>query len=178
MKESSSSGCFCVAIKSWEGILFPREKLVGIQIFIDYYFIKLKEDPILYQTNPILNCGRRKSAIAQIKLVSGIGEFTINGQRAAEYMQGDSLSIDIIEAPIKAVKLQKRCDIIVKVKGGGLKGQAQAIRLGIARALCDYESSYRTSLKEKGYLTRDSRIKERRKYGLKKARKAPQYSKR
>ena len=103
----------------------------------------------MYQTNPILNSGRRKSAIAQIKLVSGVGEFTINGQRAAEYMQGDSLSMDIIEAPLKAVKLQKRCDIFVKVKGGGLKGQAQAIRLGIARALCDYESSYRTFTKRR-----------------------------
>jgi small subunit ribosomal protein S9 len=97
---------------------------------------------------------------------------------AADYMQCNHISLGRIEAPCKAVSLEKKYDIIVKVEGGGLVGQAEAIQLGVARALCTLEISYRSILKERGYLRRDSRCKERRKYGLKKARKAPQFSKR
>ena len=122
--------------------------------------------------------GRRKSAIAQVKLVEGGEEFVINGKPASIYLQENGLAITSIEAPLRVVKLQKKCGIIVTVEGGGLTGQAQAIQLGIARALSVLKPSYRASLKEKGLLTRDSRCKERRKYGLKKARKAPQFSKR
>ena len=122
--------------------------------------------------------GRRKSAIAQVRVVEGGGEFRINGIPAADYMQCNHISLGRIEAPCKAVSLERKYDIIVKVEGGGLVGQAQAIQLGVARALSTLETSYRAVLKEKGFLRRDSRCKERRKYGLKKARKAPQFSKR
>ncbi len=122
--------------------------------------------------------GRRKSAIAQVRVVEGAGEFHINGMPASTYMQHNHMSLDAIEAPCKIVSLERKYDVIVKVEGGGLVGQAEAIRLGVARALSTLEPSYRAPLKEKGFLRRDSRCKERRKYGLKKARKAPQFSKR
>ena len=122
--------------------------------------------------------GRRKSAIAQVQLIEGNGNFVINGQPADLYLQGNALALASVEAPLRVVKMQKKYGIIVTVEGGGLTGQAQAIRLGIARALSVLKNSYRASLKEKGLLTRDARCKERRKYGLKKARKAPQFSKR
>ena len=122
--------------------------------------------------------GRRKSAIAQVNLVKGTGQFLINGKSGLEYMQEDPSAILSIQAPLELLALQKNYDTIVKVQGGGLIGQAEAIKLGIARALCSIEKNYRTSLKIKGFLTRDARSKERKKYGLKKARKAPQFSKR
>ena len=122
--------------------------------------------------------GRRKSAIAQVQLTEGSSEFIINGQPANVYLQRNALALASVEAPLRVVKMQKKYGIIVNVEGGGLTGQAQAIRLGIARALSVTNDSYRASLKEKGLLTRDARCKERRKYGLKKARKAPQFSKR
>lgn len=125
-----------------------------------------------------LGTGRRKSAVAQIKIFSGRGEFTINGKSSISYMQENPSFVLSIQSPLDLLGLQKNYDIIVKVAGGGLSGQAEAIRLGVARALCLLEPSYRSSLKIKGYLTRDARCKERRKYGLKKARKAPQFSKR
>jgi len=130
------------------------------------------------QAFPILSTGRRKSAVAQVKLLEGNGQFVINGKKASEYLQDDALHVGTIEAPLKLLKLQQKYDVLVKVEGGGIVGQSEAIRLGLARALSAVISSARKSLKEKGYLTRDSRCKERRKYGLKKARKAPQFSKR
>ena len=133
---------------------------------------------MVFKESVTLFTGRRKSAIAQVRLIEGAGEFHINGMPAVDYMQCNHISLGGIEAPCKAVSLERRYDIIVKVEGGGLAGQAQAIQLGVARALCTLESSYRAILKEKGFLRRDSRCKERRKYGLKKARKAPQFSKR
>lgn len=125
-----------------------------------------------------LGTGRRKSAIAQIKICSGKGEFIINGKSSISYMQENPSFLLSMQSPLDLLGLQKNYDITVKVQGGGLSGQAEAIRLGVARALCLLEPSYRSSLKVKGYLTRDARCKERRKYGLKKARKAPQFSKR
>jgi small subunit ribosomal protein S9 len=122
--------------------------------------------------------GRRKSAIARIQLVEGGAGLIINGKPGSMYMQDNALAIASIEAPLKLVKLNKECGIIVTVEGGGLSSQAQAIRLGIARALSALKDPYRPSLRAGGLLTQDSRCKERRKYGLKKARKAPQYSKR
>lgn len=125
-----------------------------------------------------MGSGRRKSSVAQVKLVPGVGNITINSKTASQYLQKDALSLYLIEEPLKTVSLEDRCDLIIKVQGGGLKGQAKAIQLGIARALSVYQPSYVPNLKEKGLLTRDARVKERRKYGLKKARKAPQFSKR
>lgn len=122
--------------------------------------------------------GRRKSAIAQIKIIPGNGEFIINGKPGLSYMQENPSFLLTIQAPLDLLGLQKNYNIIAKVNGGGLAGQADAIRLGVARALCVLEESYRGNLRIKGFLTRDSRSKERRKYGLKKARKAPQFSKR
>ncbi len=122
--------------------------------------------------------GRRKSSIARIQIVEGRDGLIINGKPGSVYMQDNALAIATIEAPLKLVKLNKECGIIVTVEGGGLSSQAQAIRLGIARALSAFKAPYRVLLREKGLLTQDSRCKERRKYGLKKARKAPQYSKR
>nr|YP_009106426.1 ribosomal protein S9 [Geminella minor]AIT95294.1 ribosomal protein S9 [Geminella minor] len=122
--------------------------------------------------------GRRKSSIAQVKLIPGSGDFIINGKPAILYLQENPLSILAIQSPLDLLSLQKNYNTIVKVKGGGLVSQADAIKLGIARALCEIEKTYRPSLKMKNFLTRDSRVKERRKYGLKKARKAPQFSKR
>ena len=122
--------------------------------------------------------GRRKSAIAQIKLVKGTGEFSINGMSGVLYMQQNPASVLFFQAPLELLNLQKIYNTIVTVQGGGLIGQAQAIKLAVARALCDIDKSYRPVLKSKGFLVRDARCKERKKYGLKKARKAPQFSKR
>jgi small subunit ribosomal protein S9 len=132
----------------------------------------------LSENQLIFTSGRRKSSIAQVKLIPGLGNITINGKAAIDYLQKDALSLQIIEQPLKTVYLDDKCDIFIRVQGGGLKGQAKAIQLGIARALSTYQKEYRLPLKQKGFLTRDSRVKERRKYGLKKARKASQFSKR
>lgn len=122
--------------------------------------------------------GRRKKAIAEVKLTRGTGNFVINGKPGISYMQKNPALILSLQAPLDLLRLENNYDALVKVVGGGLSGQAEAIRLGLARALCNIENSYRSCFKVKGYLTRDARCKERRKYGLKKARKAPQFSKR
>lgn len=122
--------------------------------------------------------GRRKSSIANVKIVSGTGQFIINQKPAIAYLQENPVSIFAIQNPHNLFDLQEKYDTIIEVKGGGISGQAMAIQLGVARALCQMQSSYRPVLKQKGLLTRDSRVKERKKYGLKKARKAPQFSKR
>lgn len=122
--------------------------------------------------------GRRKSAIAKVQIVSGTGRLIINQQSGISYLQENPSSLLAIQNPLEFLDLEQKYDTIVHVEGGGIIGQAAAIQLGLARALCQMEKSYRPLLKQKGYLTRDSREKERRKYGLKKARKAPQYSKR
>lgn len=126
----------------------------------------------------IQSVGRRKSSIAQITLQSGQGEFLINGKPAFIYMQENPSFLVGIQAPLEFLGIQKFFLINVTVKGGGLAGQADAIKLAVARAICKIDSNYRGSIKKRGYLVRDARIKERKKYGLKKARKAPQFSKR
>lgn len=130
--------------------------------------------------------GRRKEAVAQVQLLAGSGQFIINGLPANLYLQEDPRSILAIHAPFNQLHVDhstdkdslQTLDTIVKVQGGGKIGQANAIKLGVARALCEFNGEYRKSLKDSAFLTQDSRIKERRKYGLKKARKAPQYHKR
>lgn len=122
--------------------------------------------------------GKRKSAIARVKLIPGSGKLIINGLPGESYLQFSPNYLRISYAPLKVLGLNQEYDIHVNTEGGGLTGQASAIRLGIARALCAINSDNRSMLKSEGYLTRDSRAKERRKYGLRKARKAPQYSKR
>ena len=122
--------------------------------------------------------GRRKDAVAAVRLVPGKGKITINGKDIDEYFGLDTLKL-IVRQPLEATQTEDKFDVIVKAIGGGISGQAGAIRHGIARALVEAdEESYKAVLKESGFLTRDARMKERKKPGLKKARKASQFSKR
>lgn len=122
--------------------------------------------------------GRRKEAVARVRLAPGEGKFSINGGRTLEdYFPNLAVRMVILE-PLKILGLEKSYDFFVRLDGGGVTGQAGALRQGIARALVELDPELRNTLKKAGFLTRDPRIKERRKYGLKKARKAPQYSKR
>jgi small subunit ribosomal protein S9 len=122
--------------------------------------------------------GRRKEAVARVRLMPGTGNFSINeGRTLSDYFPNLAIRRVILE-PLEVLELTKSYDIIALIEGGGINGQAGALRHGIARALIALDPELRPALKKEGFLTRDSRIKERRKYGLKKARKAPQYSKR
>lgn len=121
--------------------------------------------------------GRRKSSIARVRLVEGTGVITINGKSIDEYFGLETLKV-IVRQPLTVTNTLSKYDVVCKVVGGGYTGQAGAIRHGIARALTQANSEYRPELKSNGFLTRDPRMKERKKYGLKKARKAPQFSKR
>ena len=121
--------------------------------------------------------GRRKEAVARVRLVAGTGAFQLNGRSLEDFFPTRAHRM-IVVSPLRAVGRDKDLDVVAKIEGGGVSGQAGALRLGIARALVDMDSDLRPVLKKEGYLTRDAREKERRKYGLKKARKAPQYSKR
>ena len=122
--------------------------------------------------------GRRKSSVVRVRLVPGTGNLTINGKPGDLYLQFNPTYLTAVKAPLETLGLEGDYDILVNAKGGGLTGQADAIRLGVARALCQLDPDNRKPLKIEGYLTRDPRAKERKKYGLRKARKAPQYSKR
>ena len=124
-----------------------------------------------------LGTGRRKKSIARVRLMAGTGKITVNGKDITEYFGTETLIV-IAKQALVVVNKTENYDVIVKVIGGGFSGQAGAIRHGIARALIEADEEYRPTLKAAGYLTRDSRMKERKKYGLKKARKAPQFSKR
>ena len=124
-----------------------------------------------------LGTGRRKKSIARVRLMAGTGKITVNGKDITEYFGTETLIV-IAKQALEAINKLENYDVIVKVIGGGFSGQAGAIRHGIARALIEADEEYRPTLKATGYLTRDSRMKERKKYGLKKARKAPQFSKR
>ncbi|CAN1208628.1 30S ribosomal protein S9 [Tumidithrix helvetica PCC 7403] len=122
--------------------------------------------------------GRRKTAVARVRLVPGSGSITINDKPGDLYLQFNPSYIAGVKAPLETLGLENEYDILVNIHGGGVTGQADAIRLGVARALCELAPENRKPLKTEGYLTRDPRAKERKKYGLRKARKAPQYSKR
>ena len=121
--------------------------------------------------------GRRKRAVARVSLRAGSGKITINGRTMEEYIPSELLRM-IATEPLKVTETSDAYDIDVTMDGGGISGQAGALRLGIARALTELDAERRPSLKKAGFLTRDDRKKESKKYGLKKARKAPQYSKR
>ena len=127
--------------------------------------------------NVFYGTGRRKKSIARVRLVEGTGIITVNGKNLDEYFGTEVLKV-IVKQPLTATNTTAKYDVIAKVVGGGFTGQAGAIRHGIARALNEANSEFRPVLKVNGYLTRDPRMKERKKYGLKKARKAPQFSKR
>ena len=124
-----------------------------------------------------LGTGRRKSSIARVRLVEGTGKITINKKDIEEFFDLETLKV-IVRQPLTVTNTLSKYDVICSVNGGGVSGQAGAIRHGIARALNEANSEYRPVLKANGFLTRDPRMKERKKYGLKKARKAPQFSKR
>ena len=131
-----------------------------------------KSENIVFQ-----GTGRRKESIARVRLVPGSGNITVNDKKLDEYFGSEILKV-IVNQPFAVTNTTGKYDVIVKVVGGGFTGQAGAIRHGIARALDKANSEFRPLLKANGFLTRDPRMKERKKYGLKKARKAPQFSKR
>ena len=128
-------------------------------------------------TTKYYGTGRRKSSVARVYLVPGTGKVTINKRDIDEYLGLDTLKV-IVRQPLVATETVDKFDVLVNVRGGGYTGQAGAIRHGIARALLQVDSEYRPVLKSAGFLTRDPRMKERKKYGLKAARRAPQFSKR
>ena len=122
--------------------------------------------------------GRRKTSVARVRLVPGNGTITINGRPGDHYLNFNPSYLAAVKAPLLTLGLNDAYDVQVNVHGGGLTGQADAIKQGAARALCELSADNRKPLKTEGHLSRDPRAKERRKYGLKKARKAPQFSKR
>lgn len=132
---------------------------------------------LVFQKDKI-GLGKRKQAIARVFLIPGAGNIIINKIAGDKYLQYNDTYLNTVWAPLEKLSLDKQFDIVAVVTGGGLTGQAQSIQLGVARLLCKMDPENRKILKPFGFLTRDSRIKERKKYGLRKARKAPQYSKR
>jgi small subunit ribosomal protein S9 len=126
---------------------------------------------------PIQTVGRRKEAIVRVRLLQGTGQFKLNGRTLEEYFP-NKVHQQLIREPFVTLEKADQYDVIALLNGGGVTGQAGALRLGIARALIEIDLDDRPALKKAGFLTRDPRAKERKKYGLKKARKAPQYSKR
>jgi small subunit ribosomal protein S9 len=132
---------------------------------------------LIYQKNNI-GLGKRKQAVARVFIIPGNGSLIVNKISGNKYLQYNDTYLNTVWAPLKVLNLDKQFNIVAVVNGGGLTGQAEAIQLGVTRQLCTMDAKHRLVLKPFGFLTRDSRIKERKKYGLRKARKAPQYSKR
>ena len=122
--------------------------------------------------------GRRKTSVARVRLIPGSGTITINGRPGDHYLNFNPAYLADVKAPLQTLGLETAYDVLVNVYGGGLTGQSDAIKQGAARALCELSADNRMPLKTEGHLSRDPRAKERRKYGLKKARNAPQFSKR
>jgi small subunit ribosomal protein S9 len=133
--------------------------------------------PAVFSDRPIQTVGRRKEAVVRVRLMPGSGAFRLNGKSLEEYFP-NKLHQQLIREPLVTVEKTERFDIFANLHGGGTSGQAGALRLAIARALIEADPEDRPPLKKAGFLTRDPRVIERKKYGLKKARKAPQYSKR
>ncbi len=121
--------------------------------------------------------GRRKESVARVILTAGTGKITINGREFEEYIPSAMLRLDVMQ-PFAVTETEGQFDVVANIYGGGVSGQAGALRLGITRALMEVNADYRQTLKPAGFVTRDPRAKERKKYGLKKARKASQFSKR
>nr|WP_163508564.1 30S ribosomal protein S9 [Fodinicola acaciae] len=126
---------------------------------------------------PVQTVGRRKEAIVRVRLVPGTGTFSLNGKTLEAYFP-NKVHQQLVSEPFVTLERTEQYDVIARLAGGGVSGQAGALRLAIARALVELDADDRPALKRAGFLTRDARVKERKKYGLKKARKAPQYSKR
>ena len=132
---------------------------------------------LIFQKDQI-GIGKRKQSTARVFLIPGTGNILINKTPGDKYLQYNDTYLRTVWGPLQKLSLENQFDIVALVNGGGLTGQAQAIQLGVARLLCNMDKGNRSILKPFGFLTRDARIKERKKYGLRKARKAPQYSKR
>ena len=128
-------------------------------------------------TSPVPTVGRRKEAVVRVRLVPGTGQFSLNGRSLESYFP-NKVHQQLIREPFVTLERDGQYDVIATLKGGGVTGQAGALRLAISRALIGLDPDDRPALKKAGFLSRDARVKERKKYGLKKARKAPQYSKR
>ena len=135
------------------------------------------EIPVVFSERPVQTVGRRKEAVVRVRLIPGTGKFTLNGKSLETYFP-NKLHQQLIREPFVTLEKGEQYDVVGLLKGGGVTGQAGALRLAIARALIEVEADDRPALKKAGFLTRDPRAKERKKAGLKKARKAPQYSKR
>ena len=132
----------------------------------------------MYETRPFFaGTGRRKTSVARVRLYNGTGVITVNGREINDYFGLDTLKY-IVNQPLELTNTTGKFDVVINVQGGGIAGQAGAIRHGISRALLLYDENLRPELKKAGFLTRDPRMKERKKYGLKAARRAPQVSKR
>ena len=132
----------------------------------------------MYETKPYFyGTGRRKNSVARVRVYAGTGKITINDRDIDDYFGLETLKL-IVRQPLTLNELEVKFDIVVRVNGGGVSGQAGAIRHGLSRALLVYDEALRPALKKAGFLTRDPRMKERKKYGLKAARRAPQFSKR
>ena len=132
----------------------------------------------MYDSTPFFyGTGRRKSSVARVRLYNGTGKITINDRDIDEYFGLETLKL-IVRQPIELTATESKFDVICRVVGGGVTGQAGAIRHGLSRALLEVDDAFRPILKKEGFLTRDPRMKERKKYGLKGARRAPQFSKR
>ena len=132
----------------------------------------------MYETKPYFyGTGRRKNSVARVRVYNGTGKITINDRDIDDYFGRETLKL-IVRQPLAVAGVEGKFDIVVRVAGGGVSGQAGAIRHGLSRALLVYDENLRGELKKAGFLTRDPRMKERKKYGLKAARRAPQFSKR
>ena len=132
----------------------------------------------MYETKPYFyGTGRRKHSVARVRVYNGTGKMTINGRDINDYFGLETLKL-IVRSPLVLLGLEGKYDVVVRVSGGGVSGQAGAIRRGLSRALLQQSDENRAVLKKAGFLTRDPRMKERKKYGLKAARRAPQFSKR
>ncbi len=132
----------------------------------------------MYETKPYFyGTGRRKSSVARVRVYNGTGKITVNDRDIDDYFGLETLKL-IVRQPLALAEIENKFDIVVRVAGGGVSGQAGAIRHGLSRALLQYDENLRPVLKKAGFLTRDPRMKERKKYGLKAARRAPQFSKR
>ena len=132
----------------------------------------------MYETKPYFyGTGRRKDSVARVRVYTGTGKITINDRDINDYFGLETLKL-IVRSPLAVAGVEDKFDIVVRVNGGGVAGQAGAIRHGLSRALLQYDENLRPVLKKAGFLTRDPRMKERKKYGLKAARRAPQFSKR
>jgi small subunit ribosomal protein S9 len=148
-----------------------------VEVEVDSDIDAVPAIPAVFSDRPIQTVGRRKEAVVRVRLVPGTGVFRLNGKSLEEYFP-NKLHQQLIREPLVTVEKTERFDIFANLNGGGTSGQAGALRLAVARALIEADPDDRPPLKKAGFLTRDPRVIERKKYGLKKARKAPQYSKR